>query len=87
MHHVTDRATRSDTYTTRVRGDAALLGVLYGLDLSSGTTGIMPRLRLEMSYPDFGGGDSYSRLHRTSDVGLRQGFVRPEAVSRRASFP
>jgi hypothetical protein len=74
----------ADTYTTRVRGDAAVLGVLYGLDLARGTTGIMPRLRLEMSYPDFGGGDGYSGLHRTSDLGfrasfgveLRQGFVR-----------
>lgn len=61
----------SDLAVSDVRGDAALLAVTYGVELPSGAMTVMPRLRLETSYPDFGGGDGYSALHRDRSLGFR----------------
>jgi hypothetical protein len=77
--HFAATAARPDVYTgepqaTAVRGDAALVGVLYGVEFTKGATSITPRLRLETSYPDFGGGDGYSALHREHDLGFRASF-------------
>jgi hypothetical protein len=74
--HFTASSSRPDAYTgemraSTVRGDAALFAAVYGVDLIAGATTVTPRLRLETSYPDFGGGDGYSRLHRENDLGFR----------------
>jgi hypothetical protein len=86
----TAAGSRPDAYTGEVhpgtvRGGGALLGVAYGVELSPGSSTVTPRLRLETSYPDFGGGDGYSRLHRESDLGFRAsvGVELRQSVTRR----
>jgi hypothetical protein len=74
--HYRASSARPSVYTgepeaTRVRGGAALFAVSYGRQNTAGATMIAPRLRLETSYPDLGGGDGYARLHRARDLGFR----------------
>jgi hypothetical protein len=59
---------------TDVRGDAALFAVSFGIEVPSYMGTMVPRLRIETNFPDFGGGDGYSRLHRQSGLGFRASF-------------
>lgn len=56
---------------SRTAGDAALLNVWYGVEIPMESVTVIPRIRLSTSYPDFGGGDGYSALHRSSDLGFK----------------
>jgi hypothetical protein len=56
---------------SHTRGHAAFLAVSYGIEIPLESISLMPRVRLETNYPDFGGGDGYSALHREHDLGFR----------------
>lgn len=60
-----------DSETSRVRGDAALLAVSLGIEIPVQSMWLVPTIRLETNYPDFGGGEGRSALHRESDLGFR----------------
>jgi|SRR5690554_137974 hypothetical protein len=60
-----------EPYTSRTASHGALLGLWAGLALPGKRFVTVPRVRLEMNFPDFGGGDGYSVLHRETDVGLK----------------
>jgi len=34
----------------------------------------VPRVRIEVDFPDFGGGDGFGRLHPETDLGFRASF-------------
>jgi hypothetical protein len=59
---------------TRTTGHAAVLAATYGRSVSVGSLRLIPTLRVATNYPDFGGGDGYSRLHRESDFGFKASF-------------
>jgi hypothetical protein len=59
---------------TDTRGHAVLLNVSYGVEIPLQTVSLVPRLRLSTSYPDFGGGDGYSALHRAHHLGFKASF-------------
>ena len=56
---------------TRMRGDAVVLGLSAGVEIPFHSVALVPRLRIATNYPDFGGGEGYSRLHREHDLGLK----------------
>lgn len=56
---------------SRTSGHSALVAVSLGVAIPLQSMSLVPRVRLETSYPDFGGGDGYSRLHREHDLGFR----------------
>lgn len=56
---------------SRTSGQAALLAVSFGIEIPLEGASLVPRVRLETNYPDFGGGDGYSALHREHDLGFR----------------
>jgi len=60
-----------EPYASRTSSHGALLGLWTGLALPGKHFVTVPRVRLEMNVPDFGGGDGYSILHRESDLGLK----------------
>ncbi len=60
--------------SSRTRGHAILLNLSYGVEIPLKRMSMVPRLRLSTSYPDFGGGDGYSALHRESDLGFKASF-------------
>lgn len=64
----------STPYDSRAVGHAAVLGWTAGLEIPGGVMTTVPRLRLEMNFPDFGGGDGYSRLHPETDLGFKASF-------------
>ena len=57
--------------TSSVVGNAALLATSFGIEIPLDGLVLVPRARLETNYPDFGGGDGYSALHREMDLGFR----------------
>ena len=74
--HFDASSSRPNYYTgevesSGVEGDAAVAAVHYSIEFGNGATKVLPRFRMEMSFPDFGGGDGYSLLHRETDVGFR----------------
>ena len=56
---------------SRTSGQAALLAVSFGIEIPVEGASLVPRVRFETNYPDFGGGDGYSALHRERDLGFR----------------
>jgi hypothetical protein len=64
----------STPYDSRTVGHAAVLGWTAGLEIAGGVMTTVPRIRLEMNFPDFGGGDGYSRLHPETDLGFKASF-------------
>ena len=56
---------------SRTNGHAALLAVSWGVEVPLESMSLVPRVRIETNYPDFGGGDGYSALHREHDLGFR----------------
>lgn len=72
-----------DPEDTRTRGDAVVLGLSYGVEIPLHSVSLIPRLRVTTNYPDFGGGDGYSGLHRERDLGFKASF----GVNVKARFP
>lgn len=69
-------SSRPDVYTgalaeSRTSGNAALFAVSFALELPGWYGTLQPRLRLETNFPDFGGGDGFSVVHRETDLGFR----------------
>ncbi|HEX7089270.1 MAG TPA: hypothetical protein VF192_04000 [Longimicrobiales bacterium] len=60
-----------EPYASRTDGHGALLASWVGLALPGELFVTVPRVRMEINFPDFGGGDGYSVLHRETDVGLK----------------
>lgn len=60
--------------SSRTPGRAVLLNLTYGVEIPLQSVSVVPRLRLSTNYPDFGGGDGYSALHRESDLGFKASF-------------
>ena len=60
-----------DTESSRARGSAALLAASLGVDVPLRSALLVPRVRVETNYPDIGGGDGYSGLHRSWRLGFR----------------
>lgn len=56
---------------SRTSGHAALVAVSWGIELPLESMSLVPRVRIETNYPDFGGGDGYSALHQEHDLGFR----------------
>jgi hypothetical protein len=74
--HFRVSSSRPDYYsgeraTSRTTGDAGFVAAVSGLELDGWYGIVQPRLRLEANFPDFGGGDGYSMVHRETDVGFR----------------
>ena len=63
-----------EQFASDVRGTAAVLAATYGRTVPLGRISLIPTLRLATNYPDFGGGDGYSALHRESDFGFKASF-------------
>jgi hypothetical protein len=73
---------------SRASGHAAILAVSYGIEVPLEVVRLVPRLRLETSYPDIGGGDGYSALHTARDLGVRASVgVGLKRMLRRSSAP
>lgn len=68
---------------TRTRGDAVVLGLSYGVEIPLQSLSLVPRIRIATNYPDFGGGEGYSGLHREHDLGFKASF----GMSVKASTP
>jgi hypothetical protein len=64
----------STPYESRTVGHAALLGFSAGLEVPGAILITIPRFRIEMNFPDFGGGDDYSILHPETDLGFKLSF-------------
>lgn len=77
--HFTTEANSIDYYTSapfesRAAGNAVLLGISAGVEIPGESMIIVPRVRIETNFPDFGGGDGYSRLHPETDLGFKASF-------------
>jgi hypothetical protein len=68
---------------TRTSGDAIVLGVSYGVEIPLQSVSLIPRVRIATNYPDFGGGEGYSGLHRQHDLGFKASF----GISVKAATP
>jgi hypothetical protein len=76
VRYFTVNSTRPEAQTSQphansVTGTAALIAVSYAVEVATPRFTYSPRLRLETNYPDFGGGDGHTDLHRTSALGFR----------------
>lgn len=61
-------------YDSRTVGHAAVLGWTAGLEIPGRALTTVPRIRLEMNFPDFGGGDGYTLIHPETDLGFKASF-------------
>ena len=68
---------------SEARVDAAALGASWGVEIPFRSFTLVPRARIALNYPDFGGGDGYSRLHREHDLGAKTSF----GVAVKTTFP
>jgi hypothetical protein len=64
----------SEPYDSRTTGHAGLLGLSAGLEIPGKSLIVVPRVRIETNFPDFGGGDGYSILHPETDLGFKASF-------------
>jgi hypothetical protein len=56
---------------SRTTGRAVALGFAAGVEFPWGIAVAIPRARMEMSYPSFGGGDGYTDLRKENELGFR----------------
>jgi hypothetical protein len=56
---------------SKATGHAAVLAVSGGFEIPDGSATLVPQFRVALNFPDFGGGDGYSLLHREADIGLK----------------
>lgn len=59
---------------SRTQADVLVLGLSYGVEIPLQSISLVPRVRIATNYPDFGGGEGYSALHREHDLGFKASF-------------